>query len=71
MLIREKNVIVEVLVERDKIILTPLHIKLGSMKQFSKSVNKEGRGYDYKTYPVLSMDKLKENILKDHKLRNS
>ena len=67
MLVGEKNVIAEVLVERDKIILTPLHIKLGSMKQFVKSMNKEG-GYDYKKYPV---EKLKESILRDHWLRNS
>ena len=40
MLEGEKNVIAEALVNRDKIILPPLHIKLGLMKRFLKTLNK-------------------------------
>ena len=42
MVVGEKKVFVEVLVNSDKIILPPLHIKLDLMKQFVKAVNKEG-----------------------------
>ena len=36
MVVGEKNVITEILVDRDKIILPPLHIKLVLMKLFVK-----------------------------------
>ena len=38
----EKNVRAHPLVERSKLILPPLHIKLGFMKQFVKSLKKDG-----------------------------
>ena len=37
---------VEGLVDRDKIVLQPWHIKLRLMKQFVKDLNKEGRCFD-------------------------
>ena len=38
----DKNVIDEPLVNRARIILPPLHIKLGLMKQFVKALDKHG-----------------------------
>jgi len=40
MVVGGQNVINELLVTRDRIILPPLHIKLGLMKQFVKALNK-------------------------------
>ena len=45
----DKNIINEALVNRDRIILPPLHIKLGLMKQFVKALDKHG---DYINYIV-------------------
>ena len=42
MVVGEKNVIAEPLVDRSKIIFPPLHIKLGLMKQFVKALDKDG-----------------------------
>lgn len=42
----QNDVIHPVLVERDKILLTPLHMKLGLMKNFPKLMNKE-RWFQY------------------------
>ena len=39
--IREKIVIVEVLIDRKKIILRPLHIKLVLINEFAKVLNKD------------------------------
>jgi hypothetical protein len=38
---RAKNVINNPLVDRDRILFPPLHIKLGLIKQFTKALNKE------------------------------
>ena len=40
--VEEKNVIAEALVDRDKIILPPLHIQIGLMKQSVKALKKKG-----------------------------
>ena len=60
----EANIINEPLVEREKIILPPLHIKLGLMKQFVKALDKEGNGLKYicRSFPALSTQKLKAGI---------
>jgi hypothetical protein len=42
MVVGGKNVFNEPLVARNTIILPPLHIKLGLMKQFVKAFNKDG-----------------------------
>ena len=47
MVVGEGNVIREPLVGRDKIILPPLHIKLGLMKQFVKALDKDGSCFAY------------------------
>lgn len=69
--IGEKNVITEPLVDKDRIILPPLHIKLGLMKQFVKAINKEGSCFHYicKTFPGLSMEKLKGGIFDGPQIR--
>ena len=43
----EKNVVNPPLVLPEKIYLSPLHIKLGFMTNFVKSVYKTGRGFEY------------------------
>ena len=60
----EKSVRNHPLLEKDKILLPPLHIKLGLMKIFVKALDKHGEGFGYlrKTFPKLSDSKLKEGI---------
>ena len=41
------NVIREPLIERSKILLPPLHIKLGLMEQFTEALDKEGQCFMY------------------------
>jgi len=43
----EKNILSPALVLQEKIYLLPLHIKLGLMKIFVKSMDKTGRGFQY------------------------
>ncbi len=58
------NVINKSLVDLEKILLPPLHIKLGLMKQFVKALNKDGNCYKYikATFPNLSDAKTKEGV---------
>ena len=60
----DKNIINELLVNRDHIVLPPLHMKLGLMKQFVKALDKDGNCFNYiaETFPVLSIEKLKAGI---------
>jgi len=39
---RARNVINNPLVDREKIVFPPLHIKLGLIKQFTKALDKDG-----------------------------
>ena len=59
-----KNVERESLVDPKKILLPPLHIKLGLMKQFVKALPKEGETFRYlcEQFLGLSEAKLKEGI---------
>ena len=52
------------MVNRDRIILPLLHIKLGLMKQFVKALDKNDDRFNYfaKIFPGLSMEKLKAGI---------
>ena len=58
------NVINEPLIDRNKVIFPPLHIKLGLMKQFVKALNKEGNCLKYlrASFPSLSDEKVKQGI---------
>lgn len=60
----EKNVHFESLVDPKKVLLPPLHIKLGLMKQFVKALPKDGETFKYleKKFPGLSEAKLKEGV---------
>uniref|UniRef100_A0A6P7GZL2 Uncharacterized protein LOC114344943 n=1 Tax=Diabrotica virgifera virgifera TaxID=50390 RepID=A0A6P7GZL2_DIAVI len=61
----EKNVTNESLVAPKDVILPPLHIKLGLMKQFVKAMDRNGQGFAYLTtkFPRLSDAKIKEALL--------
>jgi len=67
----EKNVEAHPLVERSKIILPPLHIKLGIMKQFVEALNKDGDCFKYicTSFPGSTIEKLKAGIFDGHQLR--
>ena len=43
----EKNIKYEPLVKSEKVLLSPLHIKLGLMKQFVMALDKEGDCFRY------------------------
>ena len=49
----------------------PVHIKLGLMKQIVKALNKERFWFDYicRTFPALSMEKLKADIFDGLQIR--
>ncbi|XP_017466154.1 PREDICTED: uncharacterized protein LOC108378862 [Rhagoletis zephyria] len=59
------------LVKKEKIILPPLHIKLGLIKNFVKALDKEGEAFDYlKTvFPDISQAKIKEGIFVGPQIR--
>lgn len=63
--IGDLNVINEPLVPSVNILLPPLHIKLGFMKNFLKSLDKDGPAFNQLTtiFPSISKAKLKEGIL--------
>ena len=59
-----KNVKHEQLVDSEKNLLPPLHIKLGLMKNFVKAMDKNGEGFQYikNKFPRISEAKIKEGI---------
>jgi hypothetical protein len=71
MVVGGHNVINEPLVARDRIILPPLHIKLGLMKQFVNALNKDGLCIEYIAHklPGLTMEKLKAGIFDGPQIR--
>ena len=60
----EKDIIAEPLVDPKDVLLPPLHIKLGLMKNFVEDMNKEGQAFRY-------LQKLKRVFLLGHKYVNS
>ncbi|XP_071052774.1 uncharacterized protein [Onthophagus taurus] len=66
------NIIEEPLISREKVILPPLHIKLGLMKQFVKALDKNGDCFKYicELFPGLSIEKLKAGIFDGPKIRS-
>ena len=71
MRVGEANVINEPLVAREKIILPPLHIKLGLMKQFVKALPVTGDYFNYicRAFPALTIQKLKAGIFDGPQIR--
>ena len=69
--VNECNVINEPLVPREKIILPPLHIKLGIMKQFVKALPVHGNCFNYicRVFPGMSNKKLKAGIFDGPQIR--
>ena len=67
---KERNVINNPLVDRDRILFPPLHIKLGLIKLFTKALNKDGNCFTYlwQAFPGLTMDKLKAGIFDGPKI---
>ena len=67
----KNNIINEPLVEREKIIFPPLHIKLGLMKQFVKALDKNGSCFLYlaENMPQLSIEKIKARIFDGPQIR--
>lgn len=60
----QRNVKHKALVDPQDVIIPPLHIKLGIMKQFTKALPYDGPTYKFirKTFPKLSDAKIKEGI---------
>ena len=67
-LCKERNVINDLLVNRERILFPPLHIKLGLLKQFTKALDKDGDCFTYlcQAFPGLTMEKLKAGIFDSH-----
>lgn len=65
------NVQHQPLVEKEKIIIPPLHVKLGLMKNFVKAVDREGDGFRYlrEKFPKITEGKLKEGIFVGPQIR--
>ena len=61
---KERNIINDPLVDRDRILFPLLHIKLGLIKQFTKALDKDGDCFTYlcRAFPGLTMEKLKAGI---------
>lgn len=66
------NVIKKPLVPREKIILPPLHIKLGLMKQYVKALDKDGECFRFLSakFRGLSSEKLKQGIFDGPMIRD-
>ena len=67
----QNNIIHEPLVEREKIVFPPLHIKLGLMKQFVKALSTESDCFKYlcNAFPGITIEKLKAGIFDGPQIR--
>ena len=65
------NIIQDPIVNKDKIISPPLHIKLGLMKQFIKALKTEGEGFQHiiTALPRLSFEKIRAGVLDGPQIR--
>jgi hypothetical protein len=68
-----RNITNEPLVDREKILIPPLHMKLGIMKQFTRALDKDGRRFNYmcQAFPRLTIEKLKAGISMAHRYGSS
>lgn len=69
---RAMNIINKPLVDRDRILFSPLHIKLDLIKQFTQALDKNGVCFIY-LFPGLMIEKLKAGIFDGpqiHQLRD-
>jgi hypothetical protein len=67
----EKNVQHPALAEWHKILLLPLHMKFGLMKNFVKAMNRTGSAFKYlaEKFPRLSEAKIKEGVFVGPQIR--
>lgn len=67
----EKNIISQPLVDREKIVFSPLHIKLGLMKQYVKALDLQGDCFHYicGKFPRLSYEKIKTGVFDGQQIR--
>ena len=68
---RAKHIINNPLLDRDRILLPPLHTKIGFIKQFTKALNRDGDCFTYlcHAFPGLTIEKLKAGIFDGPQLR--
>ena len=68
-----KNISKRALVDPSKVMLSPLHIKLGLMKQYFKALDKQEACFLYiaNKFPKLSSEKVKQCIFLGPQVRNS
>jgi len=61
---RAESIINNPLVDCDKILFPPLHIKLGMIKQFTNALDKNGSCFTYlcRSFPGVTIEKLKAGI---------
>ena len=66
-----KNILHPALVDRSYVILLPLHIKLGLMKQFVKALSKEDAWFKciQEKFPYMSAEKVKEAVFVGPQIR--
>ena len=66
-----KNIVHEQLVEPEKAILPPLHIKLDLVKQYAKALDKDGDCFKYncKKYPKIAHEKINAGIFVSPQIR--
>ena len=67
----EKNILNQSLVSPNKVLLPPLHIKLGLMKQYVKNLDKGGECFKYicHRFSFLSHEKIKAGMFDGPKIR--
>ena len=68
---RARNIINNPLVDRDRILFPPLHIKHGFIKQFTKALDKDGGCFTYlcHAFSGLTIEKLKAGIFHGPQIR--
>ena len=68
---RKLNIVNEPLVNRDRIILPPLLINLGLIKQFVKALDQHGDCFQYicRVFPQITIEKLKAGIFDGPQIR--
>ena len=71
LILGQKNVQHNNLIDPKNVFLPPLHIKLGIMKNFVKAMDKSGTGFAYlkETFPSISDAKIKEGIFVGPQIR--
>ena len=62
---RARNIINNPQVDRRRILFSPLHIKIGLIKQFTKALDKDGGCFTYlcPAFPGLTIEKLKRESI--------